>query len=218
MNGPQDIGGRHGFGPVRPEPDEPLFHAPWERRAMAMTIAVGATGQWTIDESRFARENRAPGAYYDMSYYQLWITALTELMQHKGLVTASELESGQAEGKTSVAPLTADRVDAVLARGGPVDRDPGASQPAFAPGDSVRIRNLQGPSHIRLPSYARDKQGVIEAVHGYHVFPDTSAQGDRDTAHWLYAVRFPARALFGSSAGETDEVCVDLWEPYLDRA
>ena len=34
MNGAQDLGGMMGFGPVVPEPDEPLFHAPWEKRAL----------------------------------------------------------------------------------------------------------------------------------------------------------------------------------------
>ena len=28
MNGAQDMGGQHGFGPVEPERDEPPFHAP----------------------------------------------------------------------------------------------------------------------------------------------------------------------------------------------
>ncbi|TIV38086.1 MAG: nitrile hydratase subunit beta, partial [Mesorhizobium sp.] len=31
MNGPQDLGGQMGFGPVAPEKDEPYFHAAWER-------------------------------------------------------------------------------------------------------------------------------------------------------------------------------------------
>ena len=30
MNGAQDMGGVHGFGPVEAEPDEPVFHADWE--------------------------------------------------------------------------------------------------------------------------------------------------------------------------------------------
>ena len=25
MNGAQDMGGKHGFGPVKPEPNEPVF-------------------------------------------------------------------------------------------------------------------------------------------------------------------------------------------------
>ena len=60
MNGAQDLGGMMGFGPVAPEPGEPLFHAPWEKRAMALTVAAGACGAWNIDISRHARETLPP--------------------------------------------------------------------------------------------------------------------------------------------------------------
>ena len=63
MNGAHDMGGMHGFGPVVPEPDEPPFHAEWERRVFALTLAMGATGEWNLDESRFARESQSPRAY-----------------------------------------------------------------------------------------------------------------------------------------------------------
>ena len=52
MNGVHDMGGQQGFGPVLLEKAEPLFHANWESRAMAMTVAMGASGQWNIDLSR----------------------------------------------------------------------------------------------------------------------------------------------------------------------
>ena len=57
MNGAQDMGGMMGFGPVLPEKDEPVFHAPWERRAFALTLAMGAPGGWNIDQGRAARES-----------------------------------------------------------------------------------------------------------------------------------------------------------------
>src|SRR5436190_9540142 len=72
VNGAHDMGGTHGFGPVEPEPNEPVFHADWERRAFAVTLAMGATGEWNIDLSRFARENRPPADYLLKSYYELW--------------------------------------------------------------------------------------------------------------------------------------------------
>ena len=58
MNGAQDMGGLHGFGPVEPEQNEPVFHADWEKRAFALTLAMGTPGGWNIDMSRFVRENR----------------------------------------------------------------------------------------------------------------------------------------------------------------
>ena len=56
MDGAHDMGGVKGFGPVKPEPNEPVFHAPWEGRVMAMSRAMGANGGLNIDMQRFARE------------------------------------------------------------------------------------------------------------------------------------------------------------------
>ena len=60
MNGAADLGGMMGFGPVEPEPEGHPFHADWERRALALTLAVGAAGRWSIDASRHAREACRP--------------------------------------------------------------------------------------------------------------------------------------------------------------
>ena len=38
MNGPHDLGGRMGFGPLPLEADEPIFHADWEARALGITL------------------------------------------------------------------------------------------------------------------------------------------------------------------------------------
>jgi nitrile hydratase len=68
MNGAQDMGGMMGFGPVLPEKDEPVFHADWERRAFALTLAMGAPGGWNIDQGRAARESLNPAEYFAKSY------------------------------------------------------------------------------------------------------------------------------------------------------
>ena len=78
MNGAQDMGGVDGFGPVKPEADEPAFHAQWERRAFALTLAMATPGGWNIDMSRFARENRSPADYLSKSYYQIWLAGLEQ--------------------------------------------------------------------------------------------------------------------------------------------
>ena len=70
MEGAQDMGGVEGFGPVRIETNEPVFHAEWERRAFALTLAMATPGQWNIDMSRFARENRPHADYLSKSYYE----------------------------------------------------------------------------------------------------------------------------------------------------
>ena len=40
MDGAHDMGGVAWSGPVVPEPNEPVFHAEWERRAFAITLAM----------------------------------------------------------------------------------------------------------------------------------------------------------------------------------
>ncbi len=91
MNGAHDMGGMDGFGPVEIERNEPLFHAEWERRAMALTVAMGFQGLWNIDMSRYARENRNPLGYLEDSYYERWLYGLEVLLEQNGLVTRDEI-------------------------------------------------------------------------------------------------------------------------------
>ena len=97
MNGGHDLGGMHGLGPIEIEADEPLFHAPWERRVFALTLAMGARGEWNIDMSRHARENRDPVDYLSSSYYELWLKGLEKLMAERGLLSPDEIEARMAE-------------------------------------------------------------------------------------------------------------------------
>ena len=94
MNGPHDLGGQMGFGRVAPEPDEPYFHAEWEKRALGVVLSCGAFGAWTIDESRHARENIPPPAYLAASYYEIWIRALEVLLDRHGFVSPDEIAAG----------------------------------------------------------------------------------------------------------------------------
>ncbi len=198
MNGAHDMGGAHGFGPVVAEPDEPPFHAEWERRVFALTLALGASGAWNIDMSRSAREDRPPADYLGKSYYELWLAGLERLLaQHR-----------------PERVLRAQDVAATLARGGAVTREP-ARPPRFAVGDRVRTRNLHPHGHTRLPRYARDKVGTVERLHGSHVYPDRDAYGDPDP-QWLYGVRFSGRELFGTD--DRSAVGIDAFEPYLHPA
>lgn len=97
MNGAHDMGGMDGFGPVEIEKDEPIFHAEWERRTMALTVAMGFQGLWNIDKSRYARENRDPLGYLQDSYYERWLYGLEVLLEENGLVTHDEIAARMAE-------------------------------------------------------------------------------------------------------------------------
>jgi len=216
MNGAQDLGGMQAFGPIQPEPDEPLFHADWERRVLALTVAMGATGKWNIDMSRAARESLPPAQYLASSYYEIWFAGLQKMLMATGLATAEEIEAGVS--KVAAVPLqrilTADRASAAMARGNPVERLAPAAE-RFAVGDLVQTRQMHPRTHTRLPRYCRGKQGRIVKLHGAHVFPDTNAIGLGEQPQWLYTVRFEAAELWGANT-TASSVCVDCWEPYLE--
>ena len=218
MNGVHDMGGQHGLGPIAPEAGEPVFHAPWEGRVLALTLAVGAWGRWTLDASRHRRELIPGPDYLRMSYYEKWLTGLIELMVKAGLVTRAEIADGRpaAGALRATPPLTEARVAGALAAGGRTSR--GAAAPRrFAVGETVRARNINPVGHTRLPRYARGRQGVVERDHGVHVFPDTNAHGLGEQPRRLYGVRFSARSLWGEAAASRDSVHLDLWDDYLER-
>ncbi|MDO9418774.1 nitrile hydratase subunit beta [Pararhizobium sp.] len=218
MNGPHDLGGQHGLGPVAPEKDEPYFHADWEKRALGVTLSCGAFRTWTIDESRHARENIPPAAYLAASYYEVWIRALETLLARHGFVQPDEIDAGRAlvAAATPKGVLTADRVAAVLAKGGPCDR-PVPQAAAFAVGDRVRTRNFHPETHTRLPRYARGKWGTVEAVQGGFVFPDDNAHGKGENPQWVYTVVFDGAEIWGEGADPSLTVSIDAWESYLER-
>jgi hypothetical protein len=97
VNGGHDLGGMHGLGPIDIEADEPVFHADWERRVFALTLAMGARGEWNIDMSRHARENRDPVDYLSSSYYEIWLKGLEALLSERGLLTPEELSRRMEE-------------------------------------------------------------------------------------------------------------------------
>ncbi len=214
-----DLGGQRGHGRVHPEPEGELFHAPWEPRVLALTLAAGATGAWNLDMSRSARET-LPG-YAHLRYYEIWCAALSKLLVRQGLVTPEELGAGHAIEPPRALPriLMAAEVAATLARGSPTRR-PIQQAARFAVGDRVRLYAGEIPHHTRLPRYMRGKAGIVERVHGAHVFADAHALGRGEDPRWLYTVAVRGTELWPAreDAGETGHltVSIDAWEPYLE--
>lgn len=218
------MGGRFGDGPVLPEPaDAPVFDEDWHRRALAVTLAAGALGQWNIDTSRHARECLSPKDYARFSYFEKWISALADLLVAQGIVTREEL-AGRAAVPSELAgkALRAEAVGAALAKGSPADRVSGIA-PLFAVGDAVRTlrptanRKVPG-GHTRLPSYAAGARGRVVAYHGTHILPDAHAHGLGEFPEPLYAVAFPAYELWADPEHPRDEVVIDAWQSYLEPA
>lgn len=215
MNNVHDMGGMQGYGPVIIEQNEPLFHHEWEARALAITLAMGATGRWNIDQARSTRESLPASQYLSISYYQIWFEALQKLLLQTGLVAPEEINAKQAlvPPVQGVRTLLRENVAATLARGGPSVR-PATSYAKFEIGQKVRTKQINPVTHTRLPRYCRDKLGIITAIHGTHVYPDMNGQGKGEHPTWLYTVRFDARELWGADT-TASEIRVDCWEPYL---
>jgi nitrile hydratase beta subunit len=219
MNGAQDLGGMMGFGPVAGETEGEYFHADWEKRVLAVTIALGLLGEWNIDMSRHARESLHPTDYLASSYYEIWLKGLEKLLAAQALATPEELASGRSRHppKPTRPPLAAQDVAPMLAKGAPSDRPP-LFAARFSVGAEVRTLSFNPTGHTRLPRYARGKRGRIERVHGVFVFPDANAHGLGPSPQWLYLVSFPASELWGREGDPTLEVSIDAWESYLESA
>ena len=209
-----DLGGQSGHGPVTPEPEGEFWHEAFEPKALALTLAMGATGAWNIDQSRSARET-LPG-YAQLSYYRIWLAGIERLMAERGLLGADELAAGRLLHPPQPLPrkLLADAVPAALAKGSPTSR-PAPGPARFVVGDVVRTRTGHVAHHSRLPGYAQGKRGTITRLHGAHVFPDTNAQGLGEQPQWLYTVVFDGATLWGAEAQPGLQVSVDAWESYL---
>jgi nitrile hydratase len=208
----------HGMGPVEIEKDEPVFHAQWEARAWALTVATAAHRKWNIDSGRHSRERMPAAAYLAASYYEKWLHGLQTLLVEKGLVTGRELETGRAEGRADETRTLRAAGVAEFLRVRIRTRLPDKVPPKFKAGDPVVARNLNPAGHTRLPRYARGKRGVVDRDHGVFIFADTSAMsGDRKPQH-LYSVRFAARELWGADAPARDSVTLNLWDDHLDPA
>ena len=224
MTRAHDMGGRFGDGAVIPEPETPVFHEDWHARALAVTLAAGALGQWNLDTSRHVRERLSPKDYARFSYYEKWISGLADLLVEKGVLSEADLKG---EGDDAVHPLAhlalkAENVASALAKGGPADR-PSDIAVEFAPGDRVRTRRpaanaFVAGGHTRLPAYAAGATGRILRVHGTHILPDANAHGLGEQPEPLYAVVFDASELWANPEHPRDQVVLDLWQSYVEPA
>ena len=220
MNGGQDMGGTHGFGPV----DAGAERAGVSRRMGEARLRAharhGHAGR--LEHRHVALRAREPAAGR-ISGDEL----LPDLVRRAGKDDArsaassrdDEIDAGHSlhPPKPVKRTLSPGDVAKVLYRGGPTERETNSAA-TFKAGDRVRAKNINPPTHTRLPRYVRGHVGVIERVIGCHVFPDSNALGAGENPQWLYTVRFDGRELWGADGDPTVTVSVDAWEPYLEPA
>ena len=217
MNGIHDMGGMQGFGPIAPEKNEPVFHAPWEGRLMAMRRAMAAAGK--LPPVRPAIESLPAADYLRMSYYEKWYVASVENFVAMGLVTREEIATGKpAKGSVKSVPALKATEAAKFPLQVPQAMLKTKVTPRYAAGQRVKARNMHPAGHTRLPRYVRGRTGVIETDRGVQALPDTNVYGRGENPQHVYSVRFAARELWGEQASPRDSVYLDLWEDYLEPA
>ena len=220
MDGIHDLGGMDGFDDLPPdEPDDASpFHEDWEGRVYALFVAGIASDAFNLDEFRYALERHDPEFYLEAPYYERWLAGIESLLLDADVVDNDELADRVAaferedaevtdESGPSLDQLTGGVADVYQSGREPVD-------PAFEPGDKVRVRNRHPEGHTRCPRYVRGVRGTVEAHRGTHLLPDASAHGE-ERAEPLYNVIFDAADLWGADHTDADAVHIELWESYL---
>lgn len=226
MEGPHDVGGKHGLGPIVIEPDEPVFHYPWEGRVYGLAFCTIASGVHSVDAKRHAIETMGHAEYLDSSYYEHWLYAIEKIMHDTGLISHDEVdrrvaEQGWAEivrhPRTPEDPSPLASTLLGILHSGTPHTVATEDSPLFTEGDYVRVRNNRTRRHLRLPGYVKNQIGVVQASYGSFGHPENRAHGDPERASYLYRVAFSPQELFES--GRTDDVvCADLFEDYLEPA
>jgi nitrile hydratase subunit beta len=235
-----DMGGRSEFfGPVVPEPGEPVFHSRAESRVFGITASIGPLIGLNVDAFRFAEE-QLPREIYMSSYYRRMLGGCETLLVRAGYLGPDEVDARVAGGRAEPGPprrvarlrvsvtsrlvrlslrpvlprwVCAQLLPRVLGNARPALR-----RPRFAAGDRIRVRAVQAPGHTRQPGYVTGRPGVVAAHLGATLFPDAHAVGRRVRPQHLYTIAFDGRDLWGERAEPGTEVRVDLYEPYLEAA
>ena len=86
-----DMGGLDA-GPVSQDEHD---YAPWEKQVDAIMRLLSDPQRHiiTVDELRRGIEELGPGIYDELSYYERWISSVTNLLIEKGIITIDELGS-----------------------------------------------------------------------------------------------------------------------------
>ena len=151
MDGIHDLGGVDGFGAIKVESNEPVFHERWEPIGYATGIIGFGRRFFTVDEFRHAVERMAPRHYLSSTYYERVVTGVASLYVEKGIVSHEELE--EAAGGSF--PLATPPGEGLAARELLVERHPQAERLHEGVVRAL-VRDAEGRSrHFVLVVFAR---------------------------------------------------------------
>ena len=214
MDGIHDLGGKRGYGAVDVNEPEEAFHSELDGIGWSINQTTRAPGL-SIDWWRHIRELFPADDYLSRPYFDQWsMTQLIALIDNEQL-TLDEVLSNKPvkldnpEPTMSIENVYQSTSKAAVRFDREIDK-----QAKYYIGDTVTTRDFNIKGHTRLPGYAQGKQGIIQAHHGAHMFPDDCAQGSENAAH-LYTVCFDSKELWPDDAVESNKIYIDLWEPYF---
>ena len=207
VDGVHDLGGMEGFGAVEIDPDEPPFRETWEGRMFAVTGGALAAGGFNTPRFRHAIERMDPGHYLTSSYYEHWLTAVATL-----LVETDTIARGELDARAGGFPLS----HPAAVGSGDVEAASPHDAPRFAPGDAVRVRDVQFAGHTRCPRYVRGRRGVVVRVDPPAPIPEIEAHRGERVLDPNYSVRFDTAELWSDASEPNACVHVDLYERYLE--
>jgi hypothetical protein len=103
MRGYHDLGGLPA-GPVCREGHELAL---WEKRVHALLVLLSDPDRevMNVHELRRGIESLGAAEYDRLSYYERWITSITQTLLQKGVITTDELGHKLAEVEAREAPL-----------------------------------------------------------------------------------------------------------------
>ena len=216
MDGVHDMGGMHGFGPIKIDENEPLFHDEWEGRVLGICrlLHIPVPGGM-----RNAIEQLDPAEYLRTSYYEKWLLARIEGLIAAGAITREEFAAkaahygAQPDAEIPPTPAAAPQVEPSRH-----ENQEDAPPPAFAVGDQVKVRQTHPRGHTRLPRYIRGKVGMVVQIYRPQGFQDAEPLEDAGNPQTVYAVKFAGEQVWGESAEPNSCILLDMWESYLEQA
>ena len=220
MSKVHDMGGRLDPRRIDITSSNIKFKAEWEKDVFAITLALGFSGLWNLDRSRYARESLEPQDYLQFGYFEKWLAGLINLLGENGIIKDGKESEGNFK-KSSFRVLEAKNVKKLLHMGGPTKRD-STTEKKFNLGETVSVRTNNSNTkvekgHTRLPDYVKGRSGKVIAYHGSHVLPDANAHFLGESPEALYSVEFKSQDLSDEFEHVEDTVVVDLWESYLEK-